>query len=233
MPVDLLWTSIGFIVGVAATAFALEVAFRRVRNDERASLSREWTLKSLSRDEPPGVVATSLEGVEVPAGSRVLVSPGATLPRAIAKSCKIRLHPDAKGNFAVGADGAVLCTGPMVRGTLALSTTHPALISKLARSFETLWMQGRDFNQRVAPEQIEANEGTRVEVEGTVVDILSSGDKALVRLEIPGGKGHGTVLVPAKLPLEQGKAYSFTGTVVTEAGRTVVRADAVKEAATA
>ena len=233
MPVDLLWTSIGFIVGVAATAFALEVAFRRVRNDERASMSRDWRLDRLATDGPPGIVATSLEGVAVPPGSRVLVSPGAKLPREIARTCKIRIHPDAKGNFAVGSGGAILCTGPMIVGTLAVQTLHPSLVSKIDRSFETLWMQGRDYTQKVAVSEIEASTGTTVEVEGKVIEVLSSGDKALVRLEGTAVGGHGGVLVPANLPLQEGQSYAFTGTVVHEAGRTMVKAEHVRPLQTA
>ncbi len=233
MPVDLLWITVGFLVGVAATAFALEVAFRRVRNDERASLTKDWTLQELARDGPPGIITTSLEGVDVPRNSRVLVAPGAKLPSKIAKTCDIRLHEDAKGNVAVGSGKAILCTGPVQAGTLSLTTVHPALVSQLERSFESLWVQARPFKRKVDPDQIGANEGTLVEVRGRIADVLTSGEKSMLRLENGNGQGQGTVCVPSNLPVEKGKHYEFSGHVVTEGGRKVVKAEHVKEIAPA
>lgn len=230
MPVDLLWLSVGFIVGVAATAFALEVAFRRVRNDERASLTKDWNLREMTGDEgPPSIVTTSLEGIDVPEGSRVLVAPGAKLPSKIARTCEIRLHDDANGNFVVGNGKAVLCTGPVQAGTLALETVHPSLVSRLERSFDSLWVQATPYKKRVEPDEITRNEGNLVEVEGQVKEILTSGDKSLVRLEKTDGNGRGNVLVPSNLPLEEGKAYRFSGHVVEEGGRNVVKGEHVKE----
>jgi hypothetical protein len=230
MPVDVLWTTIGFVVGVAATAFAFEVAIRRVRNDERASLTKDWDLVEFASDEPPGIVTTSLEDVNVPHGSRVLVAPGAKLPSSMEQDCEIRIHEEAKGNFVVGSGRAIFCTGPVKAGTLALETVHPALVSRLERSFESLWMQGKPYKKEVEPDEIEANEGARVEVTGRVTDILSSGDKALLDVETPGGTaGQGRVLVPAQLPIEEGTTYRFDGPIVEEGGRRVVKAEEVEE----
>lgn len=230
MPVDLLWLSVGFIVGVAATAFALEVAFRRVRNDEQASLTKNWTLHELSGDDgPPSIVTTSLEGVDVPNRSRVLVAPGAKLPSQMAKTCEIRIHEEAKGNFVVGNGKAVFCTGPVKAGTLALETVHPALVSRLERSFESLWVQAKPYKKQVQPDQISRNEGSLVEVQGEVEEVLTSEDKSLLRLSTHDRNGRGNVLVPSNLPIEEGKAYKFSGHVVEEGGRKVVKAEHVKE----
>lgn len=230
MPVDLLWTTVGFVVGVAATAFALEVAFRRVRNEERASLTKDWSLQQLRGNEgPPRIVTTSLQGVNVPQGSKVLVAPGAKLPSEISSTCEIRIHDDAKGNFVVGNGKALFCTGPVKAGTLALETVHPALVDRLERSFESLWMQAKPYTKSVDPTEIAANEGSLVEVQGQVREILTSEDKSLVNLETSNGSGTGRVLVPSKLPIEEGKAYKFEGQVVTEGGRKVVKAEHVKE----
>lgn len=230
MPVDVLWTTIGFVVGVAATAFALEVAFRDVRNDERASLTKDWDLAEFAADEPPGIVTTSLENVEVPRGSRVLVAPGAKLPSSLQRNCEIRIHDEAKGNFVVGSGRAILCTGPVKAGTLALETVHPALVSRLERSFESLWMQGEPYKKQVEPDQIPANEGARVEVKGRVTNILSSGEKALLDVQTPdASNGQGRVSVPSNLPIEEGNTYRFDGEVVEEGGRRVVKAQEVEE----
>lgn len=230
MSVDLLWLSVGFIVGVAATAFALEVAFRRVRNDERASLTNSWNLNELNGDEgAPSIVTTSLENVNVPNGSKVLVAPGARLPESIAKTCQIRVHEDAEGNFATGNGKAILCTGPVESGTLALETVHPALVSRLERSFESLWMQAKPHMRDVTPDQIAQNEGALIQVEGILDELLTSGDTSLARLAQDDAPGRGNVLVPSNLPLEEGKAYRFTGHVVNEAGRTALKAEDVEE----
>jgi hypothetical protein len=230
MPVDVLWTTIGFVVGVAATAFAFEVAIRRVRNDERASLTKDWDLAEFAQDEPPGIVATSLEGVDVPRGSRVLVAPGAKLPSSMEQDCEIRIHDEAEGNFVVGSGRAILCTGPVEAGTLALETVHPSLVSRLERSFESLWMQGKPYKKQVEPDEIAANEGARVEVAGRVTEILSSGEKALLGVETTDGTaGQGRVLVPAQLPIEEGTTYRFSGPIVEEGGRRVVKAEEVEE----
>ncbi len=230
MPVDLLWLTVGFLVGVAATAFALEVAFRRVRNDERASLKKDWSLYELDGDEgAPSIVTTSLENVDVPSRSKVLVAPGARLPEKIAKTCEIRVHEDAEGNFAIGNGKAVLCTGPVEAGTLALETVHPALVSRLERSFESLWMQASPYTREVQPSEIQDNEGSLVEVEGRVDEVLTSGDKSLVRLSTEDAPGRGNVLVPSNLPIDESKAYRFSGHVVTEGGRTALKAEHVQE----
>lgn len=230
MPVDLLWLTVGFLVGVAATAFALEVAFRRVRNDERASLTKTWSLDELDGDEgPPSIVTTSLDGVNVPDGARVLVAPGARLPESLSRRCEIRLHDEADGNFAVGNGKALLCTGPVEAGTLALETVHPALVSRLERSFDSLWVQAEPHKRQVEPDEISRNEGSLVEVSGTVDEILSSGDKALVRMASDDAHGRGNVLVPSNLPIEEGKAYRFSGNVVQEAGRKALKAEHVEE----
>jgi hypothetical protein len=230
MPVDLLWLSVGFVVGVAATAFALEVALRGVRNDERASLSKDWSLDELDGDEgPPRIVTTSLDGVRVPDGARVLVGPGARLPASLAQRCEIRLHDEADGNFAVGNGKALLCTGPVEVGTLALETVHPALVSRLESSFDSLWVQGEPYKEPVEPDQIDDKEGSLVEVSGRVEEVLASGDKALLRMAGEDTRGHGNVLVPSNLPVEEGKAYRFSGTVVEEGGRTAVKAEHVEE----
>jgi hypothetical protein len=230
MPVSILWTTVGFVVGVAATAFALEVAFRGVRNEERASLTKDWTLAELSRDGPPDIVTTSLDGVDVPENSRVLVAPGAKLPSKIQHSCQIRVHEDAEGNFAIGSGRAVLCTGAVEPGTLALETVHPALVDRLETSFESLWMQAKPFKKTVKPSQIPSHEGNQVQVEGQVTEILSSGDKALLDIETPDDSGgHGRVCVPASTPIEEGSWYKFDGEVVTEGGRQVVKAQSFRE----
>lgn len=230
MPVDVLWTTIGFVVGVAATAFAFEVAIRRVRNDERASLTKDWDLADFAGDAPPGIVTTSLENMHVPPNSRVLVAPGAKLPSSIEQNCEIRIHDDATGNFVVGAGRAILCTGPVKAGTLALETVHPSLVGRLESSFESLWMQGTPYRKEVEPDQIAHNEGTRVEVTGRVTEILSSGEKALLDVETPDGSaGQGRVLVPSQLPIEEGTTYRFQGHVVEEGGRRVVKAEEVEE----
>lgn len=229
MPVDLMWTTIGFVVGVAATALALQVAFRSVRNEERASLQKDWNFRELSTDHPPSIVATNLEGSKVPDGSKVLVSPGAKLSREVATKCELRIHPDAKGNFAVGSGRGVLCTGPMAPGTLALTTVHPALVSKLERAFQSLWVQGTPYKHKCQPSQIASHAGGVVEVEGQVADVLSAGDKAMVTLKDAQGGGSGTVLVPSNLPLEKGHHYLFTGRITTEGGRRVLKAEDVEE----
>ncbi|MDX1612600.1 MAG: hypothetical protein R3185_09525 [Candidatus Thermoplasmatota archaeon] len=229
MPVDLFWVTTGFLVGVAATALALEVAFRKVRNEERASLTKDWNFTELAHDGPPSIVATSLEGSKVPPGSRVLVSPGAKLSREVAKKCKLRIHPDAKGNFATGSGRAVLCTGPMVPGTLALTTVHPNLVGKLERSFESLWVQGKPYTHRCEPGLIAQNLDSFIETEGKVTDLLNSGEKTMVTLESLKDGDRGMVLVPANLPLEKGKVYAFQGRVVSEGGRKVLKAEEVEE----
>ncbi len=229
MPVDLLWVTVGFVVGVGATAIALEVAFRRVRNEERASLTKDWDFRELSSDGPPSIVATSLEGSKVPPNSRVIVSPGARLSREIAKRCKLRIHPDAKGNFATGSGRGILCTGPMVPGTLAMTTVHPALVDKLDRSFESLWVQARPYTEEIKPSQIPANQGSFVKVTGRVQDILTSGDKAILTMEDPDGGGRGDVIVPANLPVEKGKGYEFAGNVVNDGNRPQLKAEDVRE----
>lgn len=230
MPVDLLWLSVGFLVGVAATAFALEVAFRRVRNDERATLEKSWSLSELTGDEgPPKIVTKSLEGVRVPKGSKVLVAPGARLPESIAERCELRLHDDADGNFAVGNGKALFCTGPVSTGTLALETVHPALVGQLERSFESLWMKAEPYKLEVDPNEIEHNEGSLVEVEGRVDEVLSAGETSLLRMTSDGSNGRGNVMVPSNLPVEEGSAYRFTGNVVEEGGRRVLKAEHVEE----
>lgn len=229
MPVDLLWVTVGFVVGVGATAIALEVAFRRVRNEERASLTKDWDFRELSTDGPPSIVATSLEGSKVPPNSRVIVSPGARLSREVAKKCKLRIHPDVKGNFAAGSGRGILCTGPMVPGTLAMTTVHPNLVDKLERSFESLWVQARPYTEEIQPSQIPANQGSFVKVKGRVQDILTSGDKSILTLENADGQGKGAVIVPANLPVEKGKAYEFGGTVVNEGNRPQLKAEDVRE----
>lgn len=229
MPVDLLWVTVGFVVGVGATAIALEVAFRRVRNEERASLTKDWDFRALSTDGPPSIVATSLEGSEVPPNSKVIVSPGARLSREVAKKCKLRIHPDVKGNFAAGSGHGILCTGPMVPGTLAMTTVHPALVDKLERSFDSLWVQARPYTEEIRPSQIPANQGSFVKVKGRVKDILTSGDTAILTLENPDGSGRGDVLVPANLPVEKGKGYEFAGTVVNDGNRPQLKAEDVSE----
>src|SRR5688500_15491520 len=96
-PMDVLSTFIGFIIGIVAAGFAVELGLKKLfAPPENSKLTTVWSLSEL---QSPEIVATSLaDGVDVPKSARVVASN--KMPPA-KKEFQLRRNAEAKGSFAL------------------------------------------------------------------------------------------------------------------------------------
>src|SRR5205823_12046253 len=96
MTLSLVSIFLGFVVGVVATAVAWSFSQRGVRNPETSRLTALWSLKDvLEAGIRPAVIAESVSGIQLPAGSKVVVPRGqiGAVPAEILSTCEVRMHP--------------------------------------------------------------------------------------------------------------------------------------------
>jgi hypothetical protein len=223
--VDVLWTFIGFLVGVVAAGIAVEFGLKKFwAPPENSKLTTVWSLNELPA---PLIAATHLASVSVPKNARLLTAGAYEGPRA---GFDLRTNAELRGNFAVDASAsrALIFLGPVQPGTLALWTVEEKLIERLRTEFNRLWGRSTDYVEKVSLADVPKKANLSVLTEGTVQDIVPYRGNYLLRLS-DAGETVG-VLVERDLPLA-GRRVSVTGVVRTSSsGYPLIEALDVRQA---
>ncbi len=205
--VEIVSVLIGFLVGVVAAGFAVELGLRKLLSPpEKSKLTQVWSLNEFPR---PLIASTQLAGLDVPKQSRLIV---AAKYEGRRDGFELRTSPDCHGNFVVDANAprALLFLDGIRPGALALWTVDERLIERLRSEFNRLWGRSVDYVERVALADVPTKPNLTVETQGVVQDIVPYRGNYLLRLT-----DHGDavgVLVERQLPLN-GKRVNVTGVV--------------------
>jgi hypothetical protein len=205
--VDVLWTLIGFVVGVVSAAIAVEFGLKKLFSPpEHSKITQVWSLGEL----PTAMIAaTSLNGVPAPRNSRVLVGGRYEGSR---DGFELRTSQELRGNFAVDATAprALLFLGDIKPGAMAIWTVDERLIDRLRAEFTRLWSRSTDFVERVSVADVPKKANLTILTEGTVADVVPYRGNYLMRLT-----DHGEtvgVLIERQIPVN-GKRVTVTGVV--------------------
>lgn len=205
--VDVLWTLIGFLIGIVAAAIAVEFGLKKfLAPPENSKLTTVWSLAELPA---PLVAARTIHGAKVPKNARLLAGGAYAGER---DGFDLRTSAELKGNFAVDANvpRALIFLGDIAPGTLALWTVDERLIERLRSEFNRLWGRSTDYLENVAIADVPKKANLSVRTEGTVQDVVPYRGNYLLRLT-----DHGeTVGVLVEEPLAMnGKRVAVTGIV--------------------
>src|SRR5687767_7362885 len=222
---DVLSTLIGFIIGIVAAGFAVELGLKKLfAPPDNSKLTTVWSLTELTA---PHIVATSLEaGVEVPKTARVVAS--SKMPPAKG-GFELRRNAQAKGSFALDSQNprALLFLGGIAPGSLALWTVDEKLIERLRAEFNRLWTRSTDYVERTTLAEIPSKPNAVVETSGMVQDILPYKGQFMMRLAEE-GEAVG-VIVDRELPV-RGHRVTVKGVVrASSSGYPLVEAVEVKQ----
>jgi hypothetical protein len=127
--VDLISLIIGFVIGVVAISMAIELGWRKEDTQETCKLTDNWSLHELKN---PLIVAEKLM-MPFPQDAKVVTA------TKILQEGDIKQHDGVRGNFAVGENRALVFTGEIKKGELALWTIDEAIMKKLRNEFYQLW----------------------------------------------------------------------------------------------
>lgn len=207
--VDVLSMFIGFVVGVVAAGFAVELGLKKLfRPPENTKLTRVWSLNEFGQ---PLVSATRIELVKVPARGRVVTAHEYGGSR---EGITLRTNQETSGNFVVDAkhNRALIFLDDIRPGALALWTVEEPLIERLRSEFNRLWTRSTDYVEKVKLSAVPQKANFTIETLGTVEDVVPYKENYLMRLR-DDGETVG-VLTPRKLSLT-GSRVSVTGIVKT------------------
>ncbi len=184
MAIDVFSAAVGFVVGALIVAIAIETGMRRRNATEvLTKLTSGWRLAEFGE---PLLVAHDVVDVRVPAGSTIMAS-GTVDPTLMAR-CTVRHVPPVRAEFALDPKGqrALLFTGGLAEGALAVWTVDPAIVERLASEYKTLQSRAGDYVERHSIAQLAGRTGVTVETRGVVADVLPYKGRYLVRLEDQG-----------------------------------------------
>lgn len=215
---------IGFVVGVIATAFAVELGLKKLfKPVTTTKLTATWRLEEIGA----GLVASvDAADTQFPKGSRI-VTAGRANPDAYVGR-EHRQHPGARGNFVVhpDKDRALLFLGPVAPGTMALSTVDPHLCARLRHEHARLWGRADAYIEEVPLSEAAGRHNVRVRTRGQVQSVIQYRDRHLMRL-VDGNHVVG-VLVDSPLDLA-GAIVSVTGQATKgTSGYTLIDAEEVR-----
>lgn len=194
---DVLSTLIGFLIGVVAAGFAVELGLKKLfAAPDQGKLTTIWSLTEL---QAPEIVATSLHAsIELPRTARVVASADLTASK---KGYQLRRNVEAKGCFALDSQRprALLFLGGIEPGALALWTVDDKLIERLRAEFNRLWTRSTDYVERTKLAELPSKPNATVETTGIVQDVIPYRGRYMLRLTEE-GEAVG-VLVDRDLPV--------------------------------
>lgn len=233
MPLDLLSLGIGFTAGVAATGFAWNLAqARTVKNPEHTRVAgASWALSEVSRSSPPAVMAERIEGIDVPAGAKVLVPrdrADAVPPRVLAL-CDVRMHPGVSMNYALGRERALVFSSHMHPRAHAVYTNEESAVKRLQREFTDMWNEAEPYIQKVPLSAVADMDGRYVEVTGVASEVVEFRGRRMMRLS-DGGTTVGVVTPDGGVAELQGKPVLVSGRVSRDGGMVHIDARRVAKA---
>ena len=183
---------IGFCIGVVAVAIAIELAWKKTPPLETCKLTTNWSINEIKN---PSIVAEQFEG-RLPEGARII---GDEIQIREGEEVEAR-RGEARGNFAIGKDRALIFSGKMKKGKIALRTTDDLIIQRLREEFERLWRKGeREMYSFFKISELPKKENIPVITRGVVRAIVPYRGKFLMRLS-DGGHFIG-VLINERLDL--------------------------------
>lgn len=224
---DVLSTLIGFLIGIVAAGFAVELGLKKLfAPPDSSKLTTIWSLTELSN---PEIVATTLHGgVDVPKTARVVAA--SNVPPA-SKGFQVRRNADAKGSFALDSQRprALLFLGGIEPGSLALWTVDEKLIERLRAEFSRLWTRSIDYVERAKVADLPNKPNVTIETTGMVQDVIPYKGRFMMRLSEE-GEAVG-VIIDRDLPL-RGHRVTVKGIVrASSSGYPLVEALEVKQEA--
>jgi len=228
MPLSLLSILLGFVLGTAATAIAWNLSQRGVRNPETARLTALWSLKDVT--EPgmrPAVIAEHLEGVALPAGTKVVVpaSSLASVPASILGSCEVRMHPEVRVNAVVGKDRALVFSGHVTPKAFAVFTRDMHTVQLLQNDFQRMWGEATPYVERVATiADLAGKDGRVVDVTGKAIELMEFRGRKMLRLT-DGKVQVGVVTTQQDVSQYQGGVVRVVGKMHRENGYAFLEAD--------
>jgi len=108
---------------------AIELGWRKEPLTHTCKLTDVWSLTELKN---PLIMAEQLH-ITPPQNAKVVVA------NTILQKGNVKKHPRVRGNFALGENRALLFTGEIKPGKLALWTIDEVIIEKLRNEFYRLW----------------------------------------------------------------------------------------------
>jgi hypothetical protein len=201
MAIEIVSTGIGLGVGVLATVFVREIAFRKIQNEEHSKLTSHWSIAE-SGGGPVKLCAEHLGNVEVPPGSKVLVGRGTkSVPAAIAARSEIRVSGSIQSNFALAKDKALVFAGAVKEGTLAVWTYEDQVLQRLAYEWDHAWRDSEPLVGRASVTSLKDHVGQTVEIVGSVSDVAQKNGLHYARV-IENGV---TATIASATPIAAGK----------------------------
>ena len=224
--VDVISMLLGFLVGVVAAGFAVELGLKKLFAPPEASkLTNVWSLSELPS---PLIVATQIRDVTVPKNSRLVTGGSFELAR---DGFEVRKNAAAHGNFAVDAvqNRALLFLGGIEKNALALWTVDEKLIERLRAEFNRQWTRSTDYVESVKVADIAKKSNLTVSTRGLVQGVVPYKTQFMLRLTDE-GETIG-VLMDREVPM-QGARVEVVGIVRTStSGFPLVEAIEIKKTA--
>ena len=154
---------------------AIELGWKKETITQTCKLTDSWSLHELKN---PLIVAEKLHIIP-PDNAKVVVA------NTILQKGNVKKHPGVRGNFALGENRALLFTGEIKRGELALWTIDDTIIKKLRNEFHHLWKDS-DENPVSAsssrPRDTEKEKEDHIRIRGRVRATVPFRDGYLLRI---------------------------------------------------
>lgn len=134
---DIIAFIIGFILGVIVVGIAIEIGIKKVTNVTPSSKhTNKWSISEISN---PKIMAEYLTDVDIPKDSKVIVNK--YLDKNMLVGLDVKEHSGIKGNFIVGADRALILSGPLKKDEVAIWTVEEEIVKKLNQEFDEMWLE--------------------------------------------------------------------------------------------
>lgn len=226
MAVSLLSILLGFIVGVVATAILWTLSQRTIRNPETTRLTALWHIQDVT--EPgtrPAFLAETIEGVQLPPGSKVIVPSTSSLPPQLLSTCDVRTHPEVRINACVGKDRALVFSGHVTPKSFAVFTMDPAAVHLLQSDFQRMWGESTPYVEHLdSIAALTGKAGRFVEVQGKAVELMDYRGQKMLRLT-DGVTNVGVVTSQQDVSKFQGATVRVSGQFKRENGYAFLQAD--------
>ncbi|HEV8361258.1 MAG TPA: hypothetical protein VGR28_12470 [Candidatus Thermoplasmatota archaeon] len=209
-PIDLLSAGLGLGVGVLATLFVRELAYRKIQNVEHSKLTHHWSLSETGHGAVR-LCTERLDFADVPPGSQVLVGRGTQVPAEVAKRCEVRVSDRIQSNFALAQDKALVFASTVRPGALAIWTYEVQVLQSLDAEWERAWRASEPSVPRASVTSLPHMTGRTVEVVGSVSDVAEKGGVHYVRLMENGFTA--TVATSSPVAAQKGSVVRAIGTV--------------------
>jgi hypothetical protein len=134
---DIIAFIIGFILGVIVVGIAIEIGIKKVTNVTPSSKhTNKWSISEISN---PKIMAEYLTDVDIPKDSKIIVNK--YLDKNMLVGLDVKEHSGIKGNFIVGADRALILSGPLKKDEVAIWTVEEEIVKKLNQEFDEMWSE--------------------------------------------------------------------------------------------